>query len=136
VYGVNQRYDAYGNVIPIFANRLLTHKPLLIYGDGEQTRDFVDVEDVARSNWMALERGVTGIFNIGSGVATTIKDLADMMLKISGNPVDLLYQPPRPGEVRHSRANIAYAGTAFGYAPAVSLTQGLSGYLEWTKSHG
>ena len=53
VYGVNQRYDVYGNVIPIFANRLLQGRPLTIYGDGEQTRDFVNVRDVAEANYLA-----------------------------------------------------------------------------------
>jgi len=65
VYGINQRYDAYGNVIPIFAMRLLSGMPLLIYGDGYQTRDFINVQDVARANIMcALAEDVRGVFNL------------------------------------------------------------------------
>lgn len=63
VYGEDQRYDAYGNVIPIFARMLLDDRPLTIYGDGEQIRDFVHVDDVAGANWSAYESGATGAFN-------------------------------------------------------------------------
>lgn len=85
VYGVNQRYDAYGNVIPIFAHRLLHGLPLIIYGDGEQTRDFVNVRDVARANLMAAEaNGLSGAFNIASGTAITINHLASLIRDVSG----------------------------------------------------
>ena len=80
VYGVNQRYDAYGNVIPIFAHRMLQGQPLTIYGDGEQTRDFVNVRDVAEANYLAgMNRGVSGAFNIASGTRVTINHLAELM---------------------------------------------------------
>src|SRR5690606_33315526 len=73
VYGVNQRYDAYGNVIPIFVHRRLRGEPLTIYGDGEQTRDFINVRDVAMANYRAaMARGVSGAFNIASGTRITI----------------------------------------------------------------
>src|SRR5438270_794082 len=73
VFGPHQRYDAYGNVIPIFVRRGLRGDPLVIYGDGHQTRDFVHVNDVVQANIRsAAAPGVTGSFNIGSGSAVTV----------------------------------------------------------------
>jgi UDP-glucose 4-epimerase len=134
VYGVNQRFDAYGNVIPIFATRLLKSEPLLIYGDGGQTRDFVNVEDVARANLLALERGVSGVFNIGSGAAVTIKDLAALIQSCAGRVTEVRYEPPRSGEVRHSVADLRTSRSALGYEPQVGLRPGLARYLEWMAS--
>jgi len=131
VYGVNQRFDAYGNVIPIFGTRLLKGDPLVIYGDGGQTRDFVDVRDVARANWLALEHRARGPFNIGSGVATTVNDLAAAMAQVSGRAVQVDHQAPRAGEVRHSAADIGLAVKSFGYAPKVELGAGLREYMAW-----
>ncbi len=123
VYGENQRYDAYGNVIPIFAAQLLKNEPLKIYGDGGQTRDFVNVEDVARANLLAAQIcNVSGVFNIGSGVS-----LAGVYTKLN-------YAPPRKGEVKHSLANISRAKSILQYKPEVSIEEGLEKYLEWIKN--
>lgn len=135
VYGVNQRYDAYGNVIPIFADRLLRGKPLTIYGDGEQTRDFVSVDDVARANLLAARsRGVSGAFNIASGVATTINRLAAMMSEMSDVEATIEHTEARKGEVRDSRADISAARATLGYEPKVALSDGLLEYMNWYRS--
>ena len=135
VYGVNQRYDAYGNVIPIFADRLLSRKPLTIYGDGEQTRDFVSVDDVARANLLAARsRGVSGAFNIASGVATTINRLATMMSEMSDGEATIEHVEARKGEVRDSQADISAARATLGYEPRVALTHGLLEYMNWFRS--
>jgi UDP-glucose 4-epimerase len=134
VYGVNQRFDAYGNVIPIFATRLLAREPLVIYGDGEQTRDFVDVRDVARANRLALERRVRGPFNIGSGQATTVNTLAALITTASGRVSEATHQPPRPGEVRQSAADIRLATKKLAYTPGISLAAGLRDYMAWFAS--
>ena len=76
VYGPNQRFDEYGNVIPIFVRRMLNNEPLIIYGDGEQTRDFVHVDDVIQANIKAANSEATGAFNIASGTRVTINYLA------------------------------------------------------------
>jgi UDP-glucose 4-epimerase len=131
VYGVNQRFDAYGNVIPIFATRLLKGESLVIYGDGRQTRDFVDVRDVARANWLALRHGASGVFNIGSGVATTIEQLAALIQASSGCSTAVVHEPPRPGEVRHSVADLTASCNHLRFAPRVDLREGLSDYLAW-----
>jgi UDP-glucose 4-epimerase len=136
VYGVNQRYDAYGNVIPIFAHLLLRGKPLTIYGDGEQTRDFVNVSDVARANILAARtRGLSGAFNVASGVTLTINQLVALMRQASGTDVTVEYGPPRKGDVRHSRADISAARVAFGYEPSIEFDEGLAEYINWARSH-
>jgi UDP-glucose 4-epimerase len=94
VYGVNQRYDAYGNVIPIFAHRVMHGQPITIFGDGEQTRDFVNVRDVAAANLGAARAaGVSGAFNIASGTRITINRLADLVAAASGRQ-----RRDRPGD--------------------------------------
>jgi len=134
VYGINQRYDAYGNVIPIFAHRILRSEPVTIFGDGEQTRDFVNVRDVVQANYKAaMARSVSGAFNIASGTRITINQLAVLMQTASGRSVPIVHGAPRPGDVRHSLADISAAANAFGYAPTVDLREGLREYMEWAK---
>jgi UDP-glucose 4-epimerase len=133
VYGVNQRYDAYGNVIPIFADRILRGVPMTIFGDGEQTRDFVNARDVAAANIAAATAGedVQGAFNIGSATRVTINDLATLMQRLAAREVGVAFAPPRPGDVRDSLAATAAAQAAFGFAPSVTLDEGLDEYMAW-----
>lgn len=134
VYGINQRYDAYGNVIPIFAYRILRGMPITVFGDGEQTRDFVNVQDVVQANIKAaLVYGVSGVFNIGSGSRITINQLVELMRNASGMPIRVQYALPRKGDVRHSLADISAASRTFGYMPSVSLEDGLREYITWMK---
>lgn len=134
VYGLNQRYDAYGNVIPIFANRILKDESLTIYGDGEQTRDFVNVADVAAANLLAASSQDTrGVFNIGSGTRVTINELAHLIQEAAGINVGLEYAPPRPGDVRDSLADISAAKNAFSFSPQTDLKDGLVEYMDWIK---
>jgi UDP-glucose 4-epimerase len=137
VYGVNQRYDAYGNVIPIFAHRVLAGEPLRIFGDGEQTRDLVNVRDVAEANLLAATRpSVSGAFNIASGTRVTVNELARMVCDAAGKPRNIEYAEPRKGDVRHSLADISKAQGAFGYAPSVDLEAGLVEYMAWARDAG
>jgi UDP-glucose 4-epimerase len=134
VYGVNQRYDLYGNVIPIFAHRLFRGMPLVIYGDGEQTRDFANVRDVAMANYgAAMRRGASGSFNIGSGTRVTVNELVRLMQEASGIQAQVVYAPVRPGDVRDSLADIAAARREFGFEPSVSLEEGLREYMDWAR---
>lgn len=135
VYGPNQRYDAYGNVIPIFANRILKGEQMTIYGDGEQTRDFINVADVAAANIAAaLSEDACGVFNIGSGTRISINELARMMQEAAGANVGTQIAPPRPGDVRDSLADISAAKKAFGFTPQTDLKQGLLQYMQWIKN--
>lgn len=134
VYGPNQRFDAYGNVIPIFAFKMNGHEQLTIFGDGEQTRDFVNVRDVVQANIKAaLSRGVSGAFNIGSGTRVTINHLVELLKNVSGIDAGVVYGDPRPGDVLHSLADISAARNAFGFEPSVSLEDGLKEYMEWVS---
>lgn len=135
VYGVNQRYDAYGNVIPIFAYRMLRGLPVVVFGDGEQTRDFVNVRDVAQANYkVAMARGVSGAFNIASGTRITINRLVELMSQISGLQPEIQHGPQRQGDVRDSMADISAAQRAFGYEPGVELEDGLAEYMAWART--
>ena len=134
VYGPNQRFDAYGNVIPIFAERTLAGRKLVVFGDGEQTRDFVHVGDVARANVAAAEHpAAAGTFNVGSGTRVTVNWLAATVAELAGASVDIVHGPERPGDVRDSLAAIDKARAAFGYAPAADLRSGLASYIDWLR---
>jgi nucleoside-diphosphate-sugar epimerase len=135
VYGPHQRYDAYGNVIPIFAERAVSGRNLVVFGDGEQTRDFVHVRDIAAANVAAAEHAsVSGVFNLGSATRVTINWLAATVIEVSGSSFDITYAPERPGDVRDSLADIRKATAAFGYTPTVELRKGLEGYVDWLRS--
>ena len=132
VFGINQRYDAYGNVIPIFAHQMLRGLPVTIFGDGEQTRDFVNVQDVAEANYKAaMTGGVSGAFNIGSATRVTINQLVDLIAEVSGLRPVIEHGPQRKGDVRDSMADISAAHAALGYRPTVTLREGLMDYMQW-----
>ena len=135
VYGPNQRYDEYGNVIPKFVFRLLQGQKIFIFGDGEQTRDFINSRDVAMANYLAATTDVSGAFNLGSGTSITINRLADMILSALGKSREdsLEFAPPRAGDVRDSRADLSLITSKLGFVPSVSLEQGLPEYVAWAK---
>lgn len=132
VFGVNQRFDAYGNVIPIFAHRIVNHQPITIYGDGDQTRDFVNVKDVAMANYLSATVATkSGVYNVGCGYNITINALAKMMEEVSGETVSINYEPTRPADVRHCRADISKAQRELGFSPSTDILAGLKEYYPW-----
>jgi UDP-glucose 4-epimerase len=135
VYGPNQRFDAYGNVIPIFVFQMLRGETLTIFGDGEQTRDFVNVADVVQANLRAADtRGVSGAFNIGSASRITINRLVELLRAASGLSPTVKHGPPRAGDVRDSLADISAARAAFGFDPSVGMDTGLVEYCAWART--
>jgi len=134
VYGPRQS-KAYAGVITEFVKRAASGEPPIIFGDGEQTRDFVHVKDAAKAIIKALESdNASGIYNIGSGVAITINDLAHLILKLAGKEnVEPVHGPPRPGDIKHSQANINRAKKELGYNPSVSLEEGIREILNLCK---
>lgn len=134
IYGKNQRFDLYGNVIPIFANSIFSGRPITIYGNGEQTRDFLNVRDVTRANYLAATTGIgTGVYNLGSGTSITINKLAEMLNKMAGSPVPLNYMPRRPADVMHCKAEVKKIRSVFGFEPSVSLDEGLAEFMDWFR---
>ncbi len=132
VFGENQRYDAYGNVIPIFCARAAAGEPLSIYGDGRQTRDFVHVGDVARANAEALERdGVRGPINVGTGHRTEILALAGMVARLADRPPPIVHAPERPGDVRHCTADVRRMKALLGVSPRTDMPELLAEYYRW-----
>lgn len=134
VYGPNQRFDAYGNVIPIFVFKLLRDEKLYIYGDGEQTRDFVNVHDIVQANIKASQiSGLSGAFNIASGTSISINNLVSELGLLFKIKPKVEYTPVRPGDVLHSLADITAAKMAFDYQPATILSEGLNEYIAWAR---
>ncbi|MET1160003.1 MAG: SDR family NAD(P)-dependent oxidoreductase [Thermoprotei archaeon] len=135
VYGPRMRSGPYAGVVYKFLEAVLLGKPLVIYGDGEQTRDFIYVSDVARANLYALEKSVTGAYNIGTGKAVSINDLAKTVISLIGNRnVPIIYEKPRRGDIRHSCADITRAVRDLGWKPEVDLLTGLKITLKYIKT--
>jgi len=109
----------------------LSRKPLTVFGDGDQTRDFTFVEDIVRANVLAAESDAVGNFNIAAGKAISVNDLARAVMKLAGREVSIKYEPPNPGDIRHSLADIAKARKAFGYTPEYSMLRGLKKTVTW-----
>ena len=135
VYGARQSGE-YAGVMTKFMERLRANKPPVIYGDGEQTRDFVYVGDVVDATLLALERdGVAGkTLNVGTGRATSINELCGIFLRSTGKTgLKPTYEALRSGDIRHSQADIAKMRKLLGYEPKVSLEQGVEKLLRAYK---
>lgn len=134
VYGALQHFNPYGNVLPIFAEKVKAGEPFTIYGDGEQTRDFIDVRDIVQANILAMQHEANGVYNIGTGVATTVNQLANSVIDASDKAVEIKYAPQRAGEVRDSVATIAKATKELSFQPSVTIEQGVRNYIAWFNS--
>lgn len=133
VYGPNQDLESeYAAVIPRFINSTLNNKPPVIYGDGNQTRDFTYVKDVVEANILAM-KGRPGIYNIGSGERVSINTLLKTISRIAGRSVKPRHEKPRPGDIEHSLADISLAGKGLGYRPKFGLEQGLGETIGWFR---
>jgi UDP-glucose 4-epimerase len=130
VYGPRQDPNGEAGVVGIFARRILLGQKCIIYGDGEQTRDFVFVDDVAQANMLAMQ-GPLGTFNIGTGVETPLNQLLAAFERVVGHPVARQHEPARGGEVQRIALNAEKARHEMGWKPSVSLEDGLAQTLEW-----
>ena len=131
IYGPRQGRSEYANVISIFINRIKEGKPLTVFGDGKQTRDFIFVEDVVAANLLAATQpaAVGEIFNIGTGIGSSLEELIGILDQVSGKENPVIHADPRAGEVIHSRANIGKARKMLGYSPKTTFKEGLP--LTW-----
>ncbi len=132
-YGPRQDTSEYANAIAIFLGRIKDGKPLTIFGDGKQTRDFVFIEDVVTANILAATQpaAVGEIFNIATGQDNSIEQLVSLIKQASGGESPVTYAAPRAGEVRDSRANIDKARKLLRYSPETNLKEGL--LLTWKE---
>jgi len=125
VYGPRQDPDSqYAAVIPRFIQRVIDDKPPIIFGDGEQTRDFTFIIDVVEANILAAESEATGVFNIGRGQSISITRLAELIIELTGINLKCVHEEPRQGDIIHSLADISRA-RSFGYEPSYNLEEGL-----------
>lgn len=134
VFGPRQNPGGpYAAAVPIFIESALAGRPLIIFGDGEQTRDFVSVEDVVRANvHAATTPGITGVFNVASGGRITINGLAKKILALTGSASPIVHRDARAGDVRHSTAAIEKLhGT--GFTPACDFDAALAATVNWFR---
>jgi UDP-glucose 4-epimerase len=132
VYGPRQSATSdYAAVIPKFIKMVAEGKPPVIYGDGGQSRDFVFVRDVVAANLLAAERPASGIYNVGTGESADLNRLADTVVNLFGGAAQAVHEAARPGEVRHSKADISRI-SAMGFRPAYTLRAGLMEMVKTT----
>jgi len=121
----------YAAVIPLFITKILNRTPPTIFGDGTQTRDFTFVKDVVQANVLAMKSDAVGVFNVACGRQIVLNDLADEIMKITGIETEKVYEPPRPGDIRDSLADISRARETLGYEPNFDLNSGLAETIRW-----
>jgi len=134
VYGPRQDTSEYANAISIFLSKTREGKPLTIFGDGKQTRDFIFVKDVAKANILVATHpaAVGEIFNIATGKENSIEQLVNLIKQVSAKESQVIYAAPRAGEVKYSRANIEKAQRLLGYNPETDFKEGL--LLTWKET--
>jgi UDP-glucose 4-epimerase len=133
VFGPRQDPSGEAGVVSIFGGRMLRGEPVTIFGDGEQTRDFVYVHDVVAALVLAVERGDGLRCNIGTGHAISVNTLFAELSEITGNQLPASYAPERPGELRHIALNAGLAAAELGWKPRVGLREGLEQTLTWLR---
>jgi UDP-glucose 4-epimerase len=136
VYGPRQDLRGEAGVVAIFAGRLLSGEPCLIFGDGKQTRDFVFVDDVVDAFSRAGERGTGLLCNIGTGAETSINDLYAAMARNAGVNQPPIYAPARPGELQRSVLDPSRAALHLGWKPWTTVEKGTAAVLDWSRQQG
>ena len=130
IYGPRQSSGDYSGVISIFKRQATNGEPITVDGNGEQTRDFVHVDDVVRANLLAATTDHVGeAYNVGTGASVTIKELAETIRDVSGSSSDVVHTDPRQGDIEESKADISKARDKLGYEPTIPLDEGISSLL-------
>jgi len=133
VYGPRQDGSGEAGVVGIWMSRLLAGKEAVIYGDGVQSRDFVYVGDVVGANLVALGKRAAGVYNIGTGIETTVNALYDEVAKACGTVRPARREAGKPGEQRRSVLDVSRAAALLGITPAVTLSEGLRRTAAWFR---
>ncbi len=131
VFGPRQDPNSqYASVIPNFINSMLNDKPPVIFGDGEQSRDFIYVKHIVDANLKACQSRETGSFNIATGKSTTVNQLVDIINQVLGMDTEPIYEEPRPGDVKHSLAEVSKA-KSLGFNPSADFIKELGETIQW-----
>ncbi len=133
VYGPRQDPLGEAGVVAIFTGKILNGETPTIFGNGEQTRDYVYVKDVVQANLLAIN-GKEGTYNIGTGIETSVNELVKMLEKVSGKKITPSYAPPRKGEVQRISLDFKKAKMLLGFQPKYSLEEGLRKTFDWYKA--
>ena len=135
VYGPRQDYKgAYTSVVMKMLDRVEQGEPLIVYGDGSQTYDFVYVEDVARANVLGLKaQSSDSFFNVGAGIGTSVKELAELILEITGSDVGLLFEPEGQTFVTERVGDTERAISDLGFEASVGLADGIQQLIRWRR---
>jgi len=133
VYGPKQDPKSqYAAAIPIFIFKALKNEDITIYGDGEQTRDFVFVEDVAKALFLAAEtEKAKSVYNVANGKSITIRTLAEKIIELTDSKSKIVFAPERNGDIKHSLASIEKTVKELDFSPAISLEEGLLKTIEY-----
>jgi UDP-glucose 4-epimerase len=134
VYGPRQNPHGEAGVVAIFCLRLLAGEPAVINGDGTYTRDFIHVADVVRANVAALDAGITGHFNVGTGRQVDINRVFHLVRDLIGSSAAEVHGPPRPGDQRTSALDSSLIGRELGWRPEVALEEGMADTVAWFRA--
>jgi UDP-glucose 4-epimerase len=123
--------SAYAAAIPIFIHKAIRNEPLTIFGDGEQTRDFIFVKDIVAANvYLAENADLAGTFNVAYGKRQTINDIAKKIIQLTNSTAQIQYAAPRAGDVKHSQASIDKI-TETGFTSSANFEDGLAKTIEY-----
>lgn len=138
IFGPRQDPDSpYSGVLSRFSTAFLEGEQPVVFGDGEQTRDFTFVENAVQANLLACEAsGASGkVFNVGTGARISLNQVVELLGKISGRSLKAKYESARDGDIRDSQADITRAKEVLGYEPTVQFEEGLERTFEWYRTH-
>jgi nucleoside-diphosphate-sugar epimerase len=125
----------YAAVVPIFITRLLRGEQPVVYGDGEQSRDFTYIDNAVEANLLAVKSGDAAgrVINVACGERYSLNDLLRRLQDLTGARIDAIHADPRPGDVRHSQGDIAAAADLLGYSPSITFEEGLRRTVSWFR---
>ena len=134
VFGPRQGNGGEGGVISIFAKAIVQDSPIIIYGDGKQTRDFIYVDDVVEANILGMQHQVIGIYNVSTGISSSVNLLVDEFRNISGKDIEVVYDKPRLGDIRDSVLAIDKSEKGLLFTAKYNLHDGLIKTYEYFKT--